>query len=318
MNITITDRDKYIKHCDVKQYLNADTDKIERYLFGHKVILGNNQWLWHVHIKFCERCNARCAFCIEQHSHRQELPKKVISNADIFLRAMRGQGILYSVSVTGGEPTLMPEFADLCVMLKAHDIKFLTMNTNGSLLHKVRPFVDGLFDFVDISRHSIDDAQNSSIFKTITVPTLDELKQLKQSFTRTKMRMQCVMQSGMTVEQFLKMLEAYSFADNVSFRRLMNPFDWFTAYNDTFDDQYFQILDWVAENGEFIEQTIQDYYVYEIWNVNGVNVTFSYSDMKSLDALEKVEDEANIREFIIHPDGIVAGSWLPDRKIILT
>ena len=318
MNLTITDKNKYIRHCDVKNYLTASSDKIEKELFGKKVILGNNPWLWHTHIKFCERCNARCSFCIEQNSHRVERPDKVIQNANTFLTEMKKQGILYSVSVTGGEPTMMPELMDLCEMLSLHDIKFLTMNTNGSLLSKVQPVIDGLFDFVDISRHSIDDQENAGIFKTITVPTLDELKQLKRSFKKTQMRIQCVMQASMGIRQFLEMLDAYRFADNISFRRLMSPFDWFSAYSDTFDDQYFKILDYVAQNGEFVEQTIQDYYVYEIWNIDGVNVTFSYSDMRSLDALEKIEDESNIREFIIHPDGVVAGSWLEGRKVLLT
>jgi hypothetical protein len=126
------------------------------------------------------------------------------------------------------------------------------------------------------------------------------------------------MQKPMSVDEFLKMLEVYRFADNVSFRRLMNPpSNKFDAYHETYENSYFDILDYVSKNGKFIEQTIQDYYVYEIWEINGVNVTFSYSDMDALSNVENEEDDSIIREFIIHPDGVISGSWNEGKKVIL-
>lgn len=321
MNITITDKAKYIRHCDVKNYLALDTNKIEKELFGKKVILGDNPWLWHVHIKMCEYCSANCKFCIEQNSHRILNEPKVLENTNKLLTAMKEQGILHSVSVTGGEPTEVPFMLyKLCGILREQPIQFLTMNTNGIGLSArvIQKNIDGLFHFIDVSRHAIDDEANFEIFHSDLVPTLDDLKKLKEVFTETKMRIQCVMFDDMGIEEFLRTLEAYRFADNISFRRLMSPTADFDAYKDTHDYAYFRILDWVYETGTFIEQTIQDYYVYEIWEVDGVNITFSYSDMHSLEDVESKEDPSIIREFVVHPDGVVSGSWIEGNKVLLT
>ena len=72
---------------------------------------------------------------------------------------------------------------------------------------------------------------------------------------------------------------------------------------DTNDDLYFKILDYAYNNFEFKEQTIQDYYVYEIWNNGTTDITFSYSDMSMLLKNEETEDDGICREFIIHPNG---------------
>jgi MoaA/NifB/PqqE/SkfB family radical SAM enzyme len=322
MNLTITEREKYISHCDVRNYLSLGTNKIERTIFGKKVILSDDPWLWHLHIKFCECCNAKCDFCIEQESCRKENPLFVIYRVDKMLKEQKKAGILNSVSVTGGEPTIMLNFPFLCDVLYRHreNIKFLTLNTNGSNIDII-PAMDlqSVFDFINVSRHSIDDEENRRIFRTNKVPDLKHLRAYKELWCyETKMRIQCVMQKPMSVDEFLKMLEVYRFADNVSFRRLMNPpSNKFDAYHETYENSYFDILDYVSKNGKFIEQTIQDYYVYEIWEINGVNVTFSYSDMDALSNVENEEDDSIIREFIIHPDGVISGSWNDGKKVIL-
>jgi molybdenum cofactor biosynthesis enzyme MoaA len=196
----------------------------------------------------------------------------------------------------------------------------LTLNTNGSNID-ILPLreMQSVFDFINVSRYSIDDEENRRIFKTNKVPDLKHLHAYKELWCcKTKLRIQCVMQKPMNVDEFLKMLEVYSFADNVSFRRLMNPpSNNFWAYHETYNKSYFDILDYVSKNGKFIEQTIQDYYVYEIWEINGVNVTFSYSDMDALSNVENEEDDSIIREFIIHPDGVISGSWNEGKKVIL-
>ena len=84
--------------------------------------------------------------------------------------------------------------------------------------------------------------------------------------------------------------------------------------NETF---YNSILDHAYKNWELKEQTIQDYYVYEIWNYNGIDITLSYSNMKMLLKTEKKEAYNVCREFILHPDGTFSGSWTRTNKIIL-
>ena len=66
----------------------------------------------------------------------------------------------------------------------------------------------------------------------------------------------------------------------------------------------------------FVEQTIQDYYIYEIYELDGNRITISFSDMALLKNLESREPDNLLREIIIHPDGLVSGSWYRDKKIL--
>lgn len=84
------------------------------------------------------------------------------------------------------------------------------------------------------------------------------------------------------------------------------------------NDNYNCCLNYAFENWRFKEQTIQDYYVYEVYNNGLTDITFSYSDMKLLREVEKAESEEFFREFILHPNGVLSGSWMQDTKILLT
>ena len=59
------------------------------------------------------------------------------------------------------------------------------MNTNGSYINKYINNIDGLFDWIDISRHAVDDTTNQNIFKC-QVPTLSELKQICSKLKKNK------------------------------------------------------------------------------------------------------------------------------------
>lgn len=318
MFMTITNKDEYIQACDVCKLPILYDDRFDVKLFGNDVNLNDNPWLWHFHIKITDICNAKCSFCIEQNCKKNEQPKKALTNIDKMLKEMQDNNCLFSVSVTGGEPTLFPYFEELCDILAKYDIKFLTMNTNGYGLDKYVDTIDGLFDFVNISRHSISDQENNEIFRT-KVHTIDELREIKKKYHKTKFRIQCVIGDKLhTPQDILSFIEAYDFADDYSFRRLMQVGDEFGLSYTVNQDEYFKVLDYAFTNWTFKEQTIQDYYVYEIYNYNNKDVTFSYSDMKMLREVEKTEKDNIFREFICHPDGTISGSWKKDCKIILS
>ena len=305
----------YIHSCDVEKLPITYNDKKEVELFGNKILVEKNEWLWHLHLKLTDVCNAKCFFCVEQNSKCEENADYFVSQVDLMLSEMERAGILYSVSVTGGEPLLFRKFKDLCNVLRKHDIKFLTMNTNAKYLESRIELVDGLFDFVDISRHAISDRRNNEIFGT-DMPTLEDLKKIKSKLKYTKMRLQCVLCDVNSIEDVLQLIESYSFADDLSFRKLMKLGENTGIKYDDKEELYNQILEYAFNHFELVEQTIQDYYVYEIWKYNDVLITFSYSNMKMLSAVEKIEDDAVCREFIIHPDGTIAGSWDKNMKII--
>lgn len=180
MFVQHTKIEDYIHSCDVEKLPITYDDKMEVNLFGNKILVEKNEWLWHLHLKLTDACNARCFFCVEQNSKCQENAEYFISQVDSMLSEMEQAGILYSVSVTGGEPLLFKKFDELCEVLGKHNIKFLTMNTNAKYLNKHIDKIDGLFDFVDISRHAISDQRNNEIFGCV-MPTLNELKSIKKT-----------------------------------------------------------------------------------------------------------------------------------------
>lgn len=310
----ITDRAEYIHHLEVSNLpISHGENSIKIKLFDKELLVNKDDvWLRHLHLKVTDICNAKCNFCVEKDSHIKSDPKRFLQQTDAMLYEMEKAGILFSVSVTGGEPMLFDDLIGLYNILEYHDIKFLTMNTNGEYLRNKINWIDGLFDFIDISRHSLSDYRNCKIFDC-DMPSVSELIELRQNMKKTKMRLQCVMVDMHNIDDFLQFVDQFSFADDLSFRRLMKVPN--QGY-DTNDDLYFEILDYAYNNFEFKEQTIQDYYVYEIWNNGTTDITFSYSDMSMLLKNEETEDDRICREFIIHPNGTITGSWNINNKII--
>ena len=317
MKLTVTNRDDYIKSCEVSKLPITYNDSSIHNLFGNEIRVYDDIWMRHIHLKITDICNARCDFCVEQNCVRNENGDAFLRNVDLLLKEMQDKGLLYSVSVTGGEPTTSRYLTRLFDILRKYDIGFLTMNTNGYALSLYLDYIDGLFDFVNISRHSVSDEKNDEIFGT-SVLTKQELQQLKSMMKHTKMRIQCVMSDVVTIEEMNEFINSYSFADDISFRRLMELGDEYGINYDLDKDGYNKCLKYAFDNWEFKEQTIQDYYVYEIYNNGKTDITFSYSNMAMLRKVEQNEcDKDFYREFIVHPDGTVSGSWRKDTKILL-
>lgn len=313
---TIKNKEEYIHAVNVSKFPINNDGKKEVRLFGRDVLLEDNEWAWHLHLKLTDACNGKCFFCVEQNSKCKQNADLYIEHVEKMLSEMEREKVLFSVSVTGGEPLLFPKFAELCEVLRRHDIKFLTMNTNGTFLEQNLELIDGLFDFVDISRHYIDEEQNQKVFQT-KVPTIEELKRIKSKMHHTKIRLQCVLCENQSYDYVMEYIKVFDFADDISFRKLMTLDRTYGVEYNMKDDIYFKILEYVFQNFELKEQGIQDYYVYEIWNINGKDVVFRYSNMEMLLQVEKQENENIYREFIIHPDGVVSGSWKKDKKILL-
>lgn len=312
----ITDIKEYVTDIDVTEYeFDPSNYDLHKNIFGKKVGLINDEWSWHVHLKVTDICQAKCEFCIEEGCIGKEDAKKYIERVDGVLSEMSKSGILNTVSITGGEPLLFSEFFNLVDIIKKHDVKFLTMNTNAEYLVCNIDFVDRNFDSVNISRHHINDVENRNIFKS-NVPSVNELKNIKRLLTNCKMRLQCIITESMSFNDLIKFTSEFSFVDDFSFRKLMvsSKNDYSTKLSDS---SYKGILDRVASEGKLIEQIVRDYYVYEIWKINNTTITFSYADMDLLLSSEKNEGLEVCREFILHPDGTFGGSWDKKNKNIL-
>ena len=79
-----------------------------------------------------KRCNFNCSYCVD-YLHDYTSPHMPLSNmkylVDI-LTKKHNDNILWSLS--GGEPTIHPQFLDLCLYIKQSGSKYLSVTTNGS------------------------------------------------------------------------------------------------------------------------------------------------------------------------------------------
>lgn len=275
-------------------------------LFGKQWRIMDDFWMKHVHIKITDRCNARCPFCIEKESHLKDNPVKLMANLQRLITELDSQGHLATVSITGGEPSLSPIAAEAVDFLKGNYKVFLNINTNFSKT------IDSQLDpdWVNISRHKV----GADDYTGIGALDLDMLDQYRANHPSTKIRLQCVLYPHglQSIDEIKEYIDHYiGHIDDLSFRRLINVTD-----NAPTDDLYQQLKHFLYDNSTLVEQVLKDYYVYETWNYKGLNITLSHSNMKLLHDLEGTEDDRILREIVVHPDGLIAGSWYRNKKII--
>ena len=298
---------------DYKRELIVSTDnstRIEKKFFDKTILVEPISDTWHLHLKVTNKCNAKCNFCIEKGFNGKEYEKEYLDAVNIIVQEMFNQKILSSISITGGEPTLFERFDELVDIARVSP--FLTLNTNGSRLYN---HFDSLkkFDFINVSRHHFDDRKNAAIFDT-KVLNIFQLRDIKDR-TGVKMRIQTVVLDEFPLD---KHMDHYSFADDLSFRKLMSIGEMHNVVysNQASNNAYNRLMDIIRSRSIFKSQTIQDYYMYETWKYRGKELTLSYSDMKALEYLESKEPENVCREFILHPNLILSGSWNSNNKII--
>jgi organic radical activating enzyme len=300
----------YKQALDLKDYVLNPSMGVEECrdikikLFGKDYYVNSDPWRRHIHLKITDNCNAKCDFCIEKDSNTKNDKFNFLLNTELLLEQLQAQNVLNTISITGGEPTVSPYFNDALNILSKYSA-FITVNTNGRNIVKY----DNPPEWFNISKHDFDD---SDIFQlpNLTIADLRKIKILNES----KIRLQTVLLPNHldSVDKILKFIYCYQdHVDDFSFRQLMN-----TANTEQTEVSLIPFRKWLVENANFHEQTIQEYYVYEIWDIDGVMVTLSFSDMDLLLTEEAKEDDSLLREIIVNPDGAICGSWSNDRKII--
>ncbi len=96
---------------------------------------------------FLHGCNFRCPFC-HNSGLLAGLEEPLMTREEFLTFLSRRKGLLDAVCISGGEPTLAPDLADL--LAKIHDLGFLTkLDTNGSRPEVLKKLVNaGLLDYV--------------------------------------------------------------------------------------------------------------------------------------------------------------------------
>ena len=110
-----------------------------------------------------QRCNYTCTFCHREgdlYNGRSELKLK---HYDVLARGARGLGVV-EYKLTGGEPLLRNDIADIIRILVKYSAK-VSLTTNGSLLkQKVAELADSGLHHINVSLHSLREDK----FKEIT------------------------------------------------------------------------------------------------------------------------------------------------------
>lgn len=97
-------------------------------------------------VEICDYCNLRCPVCYaESGPERQQF--RTLSQVEKMLDAVvRNEGHPDVVQLSGGEPTVHPDFFEIVELAKARPIKHLMVNTNGVRIAQEEDFVKRLGD----------------------------------------------------------------------------------------------------------------------------------------------------------------------------
>ncbi len=98
-------------------------------------------------VEINDHCNLSCPICYAGSSPKR-LEHKSLDEVDAMLRAVsKNEGTPDVVQISGGEPTLHPDFFSILDMAKSQPIKHLMLNTNGIRIANDAEFSDRLAEY---------------------------------------------------------------------------------------------------------------------------------------------------------------------------
>lgn len=172
-------------------------------------------------------CNAHCDFCF-WNREEANIPFDHTFSEKAFAQLERLPKDFKVLSVSGGEPTLSPEFTRFSMMLVARrkELQFerTVLTTHGGNLLRLLDVATAAYDHINISRHAIGYEDNVEVFKTDRIPTDSALRSLiakVHKTSKTDVTLNCVVKPDVTAK-FCKDFIAYAKdlgADAVSFRK---------------------------------------------------------------------------------------------------
>ena len=103
-------------------------------------------------VELTDKCNLTCPICyadsgaeeISPHSNQTRLHRSLAQIEMMLDAVVANEGEPQIVQLSGGEPTLHPEFFEVMDLVKSKPIKHLMINTNGVRIAKDRSFCDRL------------------------------------------------------------------------------------------------------------------------------------------------------------------------------
>jgi uncharacterized radical SAM superfamily Fe-S cluster-containing enzyme len=107
-------------------------------------------------IEVTDRCNLSCPICyadsgaeeISSNSHQPRLHRTLVEIERMVDAIVANEGEPQIVQISGGEPTIHPEFFEILDIIKRNPIKHLMINTNGVRIAKDKAFCQRLSEYM--------------------------------------------------------------------------------------------------------------------------------------------------------------------------
>lgn len=246
----------------------------------------------------CNYCNADCFFCIDKKT-KSEI--KNFEKLKTVITELVNNNVISKIVLTGGEPTLHPQFIRFLNLLDTFELKYYSLNTNGILLHNfIEEINNSKLKHINISMHHFDNNINKQIMKNCL--TFEKIEKLRKKISKNiEIRLACTITKYLYKENdimnYIEKAKSINI-NNVIFR---NEYKGFNKYLYDF------------------KKIWKNLYTADICNcgyklIKGVNSEYRESNIK----LKQDICNANlyVRDFIYKDDDILSGSWLYNSQII--
>ncbi len=100
-------------------------------------------------IEICDYCNLRCPVCYAASGPERQQFRDLALIEKMLDAVVRNEGHPDVVQISGGEPTMHPEFFKVVDLAKARPIRHLMVNTNGVRIAQDEEFVKQLADIAE-------------------------------------------------------------------------------------------------------------------------------------------------------------------------
>lgn len=127
-------------------------------------------------------CSANCGFCFWQENRYDMTYDRWIKNLNRVLAHDSLKGLINTISISGGEPTIdLKKLEHVLTLIEVHkkDIK-VVLNTNGFQLREALelPVFKRVVKHINLSRHSALDSNNQVVFQTRSVPSRLDISEM--------------------------------------------------------------------------------------------------------------------------------------------
>jgi uncharacterized radical SAM superfamily Fe-S cluster-containing enzyme len=100
-------------------------------------------------VEICDYCNLRCPVCYASSGPERQQFRNLKLIEKMFDAVVRNEGHPDVVQISGGEPTVHPDFFAVLDLAKARPIKHLMLNTNGVRIAQDEEFVKRLAEYAE-------------------------------------------------------------------------------------------------------------------------------------------------------------------------